>query len=102
MWKKVEYEKKDINKAGEKIIDPNITPDECAKCLKVIDNCRATQALPTNTFAIPLKHCVQDIPSAVVVQRLKRRDTIVQKLERFPTMKLYRMQDLGWLSRHSP
>lgn len=49
----------------------------------------------TNTFAIHLKHCVQDIPSAVVVQRLKRRDTIVQKLERFPTMKLYRMQDLG-------
>ncbi len=95
MWKKVEYEKKDINKAGEKIIDPDITPDECAKCLKVIDNWRAAHAFPTNTFAIHLKHCVQDIPSAVVVQRLKRRDTIVQKLERFPTMKLYRMQDLG-------
>ena len=70
MWKKVEYEKKDINKAGEKIIDPDITPDECAKCLKVIDNWRAAHAFPTNTFAIHLKHCVQDIPSAVVVQRL--------------------------------
>lgn len=95
MWKKVEYEKKDINKAGEKIIDPNMTPDERANCLRIIDNWRAAHAFPTNTFAIHLKHLVQDIPTAVVVQRLKRRDTIVQKLERFPTMKLHRMQDLG-------
>lgn len=95
MWKKVEYEKKDINKAGEKIIDPNMTPDERANCLRIIDNWRAAHAFPTNTFTIHLKHLVQDIPTAVVVQRLKRRDTIVQKLERFPTMKLHRMQDLG-------
>lgn len=88
MWKKVEYEKKDINKAGEKIIDPNMTPDERANCLRIIDNWRAAHAFPTNTFAIHLKHLVQDIPTAVVVQRLKRRDTIVQKLERFPTMNI--------------
>ena len=95
MWKKVEYTKKEINDAGEKIINSNITSDERAKCLNIIDNWRAAHAFPTNTFAIHLKHCVQDIPSAVVVQRLKRRDTIIHKLERFPTMKLHRMQDLG-------
>ena len=34
-------------------------------------------------------------PDAIVVQRLKRLESIMGKLERFPDMNLYRMQDLG-------
>lgn len=95
MWKKVEYTKSEINEAGRKISDKNISLEQRNKYLAIIDNWRAAHAYPTNTFAINLKHKVQHIQGAVVVQRLKRLDTIIHKLERFPKMELYRMQDLG-------
>lgn len=95
MWKKPEYSKRQINEAGQKIIDPNITVEDFADALDVIDNWRAAHAYPMNTFAVNLKRQVSDIDGAMVVQRLKRLDTICYKLIRYPDMNLYRMQDLG-------
>lgn len=95
MWKTSKYGKKRIEKAGRKIASETLTENERAECLEVIDNWRAAHAFPMNTFTINLKKQVSDIEGAIVVQRLKRLDTIVDKLKRFPEMSLYRMQDLG-------
>ena len=95
MWKSSKYGKKKIEKAGRKIALENLSEDEKWECLEVIDNWRAAHAFPMNTFTINLKKQVNDIEGAIVVQRLKRLDTIVDKLKRFPEMSLYRMQDLG-------
>ena len=95
MWKTSKYGKKKIEKAGRKIALENLNEDEKWEYLEVIDNWRAAHAFPMNTFAINLKKQVNDIDGAIVVQRLKRLDTIVNKLKRFPEMSLYRMQDLG-------
>ncbi len=95
IWKKVEYTKSEIDKAGQRVLNPEISNEERKECLKIIDNWRAAHAFPTNTFTINLKKNVSNIPGAIVVQRLKRLNTIIDKLERFPTMKLSRMQDLG-------
>ena len=95
MWKKPEYSKRQINDAGLKIIDPNATHEEYAAALDVVDNWRAAHAYPMNTFAINLRRQIADIDGAMVVRRLKRLDTICYKLERYPEMNLYRMQDLG-------
>ena len=95
MWKKSEYSKKQINDAGRHVSDSSISPEKRMEYLSIIDNWRAAHAFPMNTFAINLKHQVSDIPSAIVVQRLKRLNTILDKLQRFPSMELYRMQDLG-------
>ena len=95
MWKKSGYTKKEINDAGKQIINKNLSSEERKRCIAIIDNWRAAHAYPMNTFAIHLKHLVGEIPNALVVQRLKRLDTIIKKLERFPSMQLYRMQDLG-------
>ena len=95
MWKTVEYKKGQINQAGEKIILDKITKEEKNECLKVINNWRVAHAFPMNTFTINLKKHVKEIDGAIVVQRLKRLDTIIDKLKRFPKMKLFRMQDLG-------
>lgn len=95
MWKKCEYTRGQINRAGRRVVDPNISPSEREECIKIIDSFRAAHAYPMNTFAINLKHKVEGIKSAIVVQRLKRLDTILYKLERFPKMELARMQDLG-------
>lgn len=95
MWKKPEYSKKQINDAGKIIIDPNATEVQREHALEVIDNWRAAHAYPMHTLAINLKRQVADIEGAVVVQRIKRLDTICGKLVRFPDMQLYRVQDLG-------
>lgn len=95
MWKKVEYSKREINDAGHKINDSHICEEERSRYLAIIDNWRAAHAYPMNTFAINLKRKTKDIDGAVVVQRIKRLDTIRGKLKRFPNMQLYRMQDLG-------
>ena len=95
MWKKSEYCRREINGAGKMISNPNISPEQREHCLEVIDNWRAAHAYPMHTFAINLKRQVADIEGAVVVQRIKRLDTICGKLKRFPNMELYRMQDLG-------
>ena len=95
MWKKPEYTKKQINKAGKIIVNPNATEDERKQALEVVDNWRAAHAYPMHTFSINLRRRVADIDGAVVVQRIKRLDTIEKKLKRFPDMQLYRIQDLG-------
>ena len=95
MRKKAEYSKKQIEKAGRKIVDKSITTEEYLECKHIIDNWRSAHAFPMNTFAINLKRQVEDIEGAIVVQRLKRFSTIEDKLKRFPKMSLYRMQDLG-------
>lgn len=95
MWKKVDHTKAEINTAGRMINSPDISDEDRLKYLEIIDNWRAAHAFPMNTFAINLKHITSAIPSSIVVQRLKRLDTILDKLRRFPKMELYRMQDLG-------
>lgn len=95
MWKTSIYSKREINDAGKIIIKDAITEQEKTNALEVIDSWRSAHAFPMNTFAINLKHKVSNIKGAVVVQRLKRLDTIVGKLKRYPKMELYRMQDLG-------
>lgn len=95
MWKKPEYNKKQINNAGLMIINPDATQKEYEEALEVIDNWRAAHAYPMHTFAVNLKRQVSDIEGAIVARRLKRLDTICKKLVRFPKMNLYRIQDLG-------
>lgn len=95
MWKKNNYSKRQINDAGMKIITPGIPVEDYNSALDIIDNWRTAHAFPMNTFAVNLRRKVADMNGAVVVQRLKRLDTICGKLLRYPDMKLYRMQDLG-------
>lgn len=95
MWKKLEYSNKEITRAGQKLVDPNATAAELDECITVIENWRVAHAFPMNTFAVNLRRQVSDIDGAIVAQRLKRFDTIRGKLERFPDMKLHRMQDIG-------
>ncbi len=95
MWEKDKYTKKEINRAGKAICDDTISDEEKGQLMQVVDDFRAAHAFPMNTFAINLKEKVRHIPTAVVVQRLKRMDTILYKLKRLPKMKLSRMQDLG-------
>lgn len=95
MQKKVRFSKKEIETAGSCIASDLLTVEERENYLTVIDYWRAAHAFPMNAFAAILRAQVCDLDDVIVVQRLKRLDTICDKLKRHPTMSLYRMQDLG-------
>lgn len=86
------YSKAQINKAGELLSNPHIAKEDRDYALPILNNWRSSHAYPLQIIANKLR---RDNSNAIVVQRLKRLDSIIGKLQRFPNMNLYRMQDLG-------
>ena len=66
------------------------------QALEIINNWRAAHSFPLNTIQVGLRRRARDVDDhALIAQRLKRVPSILQKLRRFPHMKLSRMQDIG-------
>lgn len=91
-WEIPLYSKSEINNAGKTIVNTNILPEERNYALDILNNWRASHAYPLQVISSNLR---LRNPNAIVVQRLKRLESITGKIERFPNMNLYRMQDLG-------
>lgn len=94
-WKKVEYSRSQIIKAGKIIKKSDSTVDEISHATKVIDNWRASHAFPMHIIYMHLRRMAESNSNIVVAERLKRLDSIINKLRREPTMSLWSMQDLG-------
>ncbi len=95
-WKIPEYTRSQINKAGDALRNPNTTEEEKADSLKIVDNWRAAHAYPLHVFYMNLKHKAEaSEKNIIVVERLKRLKSIIDKLNRESGMQLYRMQDIG-------
>lgn len=92
IWESPKYSKSEINKAGSIIANPFSSKEERNNALTILNNWRASHAYPLQVICSNLR---LRNPNAIVVQRLKRLDSIIGKIERFPDMSLYRMQDLG-------
>ena len=93
-WKKVEYSRSKIIKAGKTIRKAGSTEEQLEEATKVIDNWRAAHAFPLHVIYIHLRGMASG-KNIVVAERLKRLDSIIKKLEREPSMSLWMMQDLG-------
>lgn len=89
------YTKNQIDKAGKLIIKTDISPETKKQCIEIIDNWRASHAYPMNSISNTLKRKLRKYKDIITAQRLKRLDTILNKLDRYPEMNLSRMQDLG-------
>jgi ppGpp synthetase/RelA/SpoT-type nucleotidyltranferase len=85
-----------VRKAGKTLVSATDT-DEKATALRVLSSWRTAHAVPINTLQAFLRKKVKDLhfSSPIVAQRLKRTPSIISKLERFPSMDLDRMQDIG-------
>lgn len=100
IWEVPRYSKSEITKAGKTIISVNtvslrditITLGDIEEANNILNNWRAAHAYPLQVICSNLR---LRNPDAIVVQRLKRLDSIIDKLKRNPDMSLYRMQDLG-------
>lgn len=94
-WKTVEYTKRQINDAGNTIRRDGLTEEEKDLAIKIIDNWRAAHAYPLHIIYIHLRSMAARRDDIIVVERLKRLDSIIEKLKRENDMELWRMQDLG-------
>lgn len=62
----------------------------------IVNNWRASHNFPLNTFQSGLRKKAYGIDGdSVVAQRIKRLPSILAKLDRYPTMTLSQMQDIG-------
>jgi hypothetical protein len=92
-----EESKNKINKAGQILVKDNPTPEEFIWARDLADRWRACHAYPINTFNSTLRVKLRDYSDTIVAQRLKRMPTMIDKLKRYPAMKLTTMQDIGGL-----
>ena len=92
-WKKVEYSRTQIDKAGKIFANENATAEDILQAQKIVDNWRGAHAFPLHVFYMHLRQMTDD--GVIVAQRLKRLDSIIKKLKRYKDMSLLRMQDLG-------
>lgn len=84
------YTKSRIRAAGKRTSKGNATLDDSI----VIESFRASHAYILNTFQANIRNHSKKY-NVTVGQRLKRRNTIVDKLSREPNMPLYAMHDIA-------
>lgn len=94
-WKKVEYSRSKIIRAGKIIKKSNTTTAEVKDAIKVVDNWRAAHAFPMHVIYMHLRRMAKSNGDIIVAERLKRLDSIIKKLKRESTMSLWTIQDLG-------
>ena len=90
-----EYSKNSINKAGRNLAKNILKGGDYRNAAEIVNAWRTCHAYPLSTFNATLRRKTANYRGAVVAQRLKRLPTIIDKLQRQPTMDLTRMQDIG-------
>ena len=90
--------KKLVRKAGVVLAGHSGVMSE-EEAINILSNWRALHAYPINTLQAYLRGVLKrkNFSNAIVAQRLKRTPSIIEKLRRFDTMSLDRMQDIGGL-----
>ncbi|KLU04935.1 RelA/SpoT domain protein [Rhodopirellula islandica] len=79
-----------VDRAGQAVRDGNASDQD----YRAIDDWRAAHRNVLNTFQSILRGRTRTLP-ITVAQRHKRRNTILEKLERYPRMRLSQMDDVA-------
>lgn len=89
--------KSQIKKAGKILTNAHVSQEEFDWAVELTGRWRACHAYPINTIQSTLrsKLRINNFKDFIVAQRLKRLPTIINKLYRYPQMKLDTMQDIG-------
>jgi hypothetical protein len=95
-WTTPQYSRRRVDDAGAEYVDPAASRENRELARTVINNWRSSHSFPLNTFVVNLRRAAGQVDrDATVAQRIKRLPSIRHKLERFPGMKLSRIQDIG-------
>ncbi|GAB3850813.1 RelA/SpoT domain-containing protein [Hymenobacter terrigena] len=89
------FSKRQLDEAGQVLINKS-TKFQPFEATIILNNHRSCHAYPINTFQATLRKKLGKLKfDAIISQRLKRTPSILDKLDRYPQMKLSRMQDIG-------
>lgn len=97
-WTSPAFSKGSINRAGDVLASTASTEDELHEAYVILNNWRASHGLPLNTIQMYLRQSAKKFDNErnfIIAQRLKRVPSIIDKIRRFESMKLARMQDIG-------
>ncbi len=99
-FESLKYELWEVDLAGDALIEYSDAVEHFEAVgidpLDVVNNWRLCHAYPLNTFQATLRDRAARVDSnALVVQRIKRRDSIESKLRRYPELNLSDLQDIG-------
>jgi ppGpp synthetase/RelA/SpoT-type nucleotidyltranferase len=99
-WTTPQFKRGEVDWAGRALVRQmradQVDWSEWAKCHEIINNWRSAHAFPLNILQDGLRKKARRFDANVVVaQRTKRLWSIWHKLERFETMQLSQMQDIG-------
>lgn len=95
-WTSRAYSKTQINKAGKLIGSGTGTAVEILEAKEKVGNFRSSHAYPLFSVTIHVrKNALIVNQDAIIARRLKRLPTILDKLQRHPTMNVTTMHDLG-------
>jgi len=94
---KPENSKKAVGRAGEALLKNQLAKEELNNdALDILNNWRLSHSYPLDKLVDILEKSTNKVDTKyLIAQRIKRVPSIVGKLERFPQMRLSRMQDLG-------
>lgn len=85
-----------VGRAGNTLISEDASDTEIKEAINVLSNWRAAHAYPMHALLVLLRRKARIISKkSIVAQRLKRTPSIINKLRRFPAMRLNRMQDIA-------
>lgn len=104
-WSTPQFDVQSVNKAGKVLarsaqedVDEWSQDDWAAysQAIRIVNNWRSSHSYPLNTFQVNLRNVGRKFEDDVLIaQRIKRLSSIRHKLDRFPSMRLSQMQDLG-------
>ena len=84
-----------IDNAGDEIRahGNNASPEN----FEIIKQWRKLHAMPLNALQVYIRRKLDktDYSKVIIVQRLKRMPSIISKIQRIPSMRMSRMQDIG-------
>ena len=90
------FSRRQVNFAGDVLISESSTAEEIEHAETVVNNWRGAHVFPLDTFQDYLRRKTTEVNvHGLVAQRTKRLPAIKQKLQRFPSLNLSQMQDIG-------
>lgn len=97
-WTSPAFSKGAINRAGDVLASVSAGEQELQEAYSILNNWRASHGLPLNAIQMYLRQSARRFDNDrnfIIAQRLKRVPSIIDKILRFESMKLARMQDIG-------
>lgn len=95
-YQKLEFSKNKVKNATKYLVENKLSYEEKNECINILANYRSSHEYPMQSMiGYFRKKAFETDKKAIVVRRLKRLPSIIDKIKRFPGMQVTTMGDIG-------